>query len=490
MQAMNLHSAQQDILLNMLNVQPGKAQGMSKMPQGEMSFSSMLEHADKTYSTEGKNKQKPQDASPKAEAPSDRNSERYDDKSVRNDRNEERARETNPRDEVKADEKTEAFDTEKADAEIDRFTVKNETGISEEMVNAAEENACLTMPDSDDISDAGNGKGTVENALSVANEVSVENQDVQILEDTELADKNALAARLETKPVTKAENVAGAETEKAASDKVNDAGLTSDKKTKKKELTSDENEAAQLVKADDSVVKADQVALDAGNAAIAAVTAKEATAAGQDSRIKIIDERTNTEHSEAALNTTTTISRDGTSAEMVMTLPVQAATADANGSLEAGYTKADFSQMLSNSLASTKDDFVKTGSIILQDNKKGSINLILHPEELGNVKVKLELSDNQITGKIVVASKEAYDAFKANLEDIRNAFVANGFDACGFDLAWAGAGDSYGSQGQDSADNGSGNQFGLQYYGTAYEENIPDSVPEYFAENTHINLVA
>ncbi|MBQ0166936.1 MAG: flagellar hook-length control protein FliK [Treponema sp.] len=498
MQAMNLHSAQQDILLNLLNVQPGKAQGMSKMPQGEMSFSSMLEHADKTYSTEGKNTQKPQDASPKTEAPSKKENEPREDMSVRNGKTDERAQKTESNDEVKSEDKAQpeekdvSFDIEKADAEIDSFTVKTEDAVAvEDLVNAedAAEKACLTMPDAEEITDAGNGGTATEKGLSSIN-TSADGLDASSLEDITTADKNALASHLETKPVTGTDALAETETETDASEKVEDKELSSDKKTKKKTELSDGKEAVQLVKADDAAAKVQQTAFDAGNASLAAVQAKADGSAQQENRIEIIDERTHAEPADVALNTTTTINADGTSAEMVMTLPVQAAGSDANGSLEAGYSKADFSLMLNNSLAASKDDLVKTGSIILQDNKKGSINLILRPEEFGNVKVKLELSDNQITGKIVVASKEAYDAFKQSLEDIRNAFVASGFDACGFDLAWAGAGDSNGSQGQNSADNGSQNQFGLQYYGTTYEDNIPDSVPEYYAENTHINLVA
>lgn len=491
MQAMNLHPAQQDVLLNLLNVQPGKAQGMSKMPQGEMSFSSMLERADKTYSTEGKSTQTPQDSSPKAEAPSKKENEPREDTSVRNERKAERDEKTNPRDEVKAEKEDQVFDKEKADAEIDRFTVNAGKELPEtvgENGEAAQE--CLTMPDADEITVTDSGEKVVESGLSSIQDAPVANLDAEALENAEMADKNALAARLETKPVT--ETAETVETETAASDKVEAEELSSDKKTKKKETLPEGNEAASLVKADDAVSQQPTLP-DAESSVLAAAQVKANAAETQESKIAIIDERTHADSSDAAdmtLTTETTINASGDSADMVMTLPVQAAGSDANGSMEAGYSKADFSKMLNNSIAASKDEFVKTGSIILQDNKKGSINLILRPEELGSVKVKLELSDNQITGKIVVASKEAYDAFRQNLEDLRNAFVANGFDACGFDLAWAGAGDSNGGQGQNAADNGSQNQFGLQYFGTAYEDNIPDSVPEYYADNTHINLVA
>lgn len=480
MQAMNLHPAQQDILLNLLNVQPGKAQGMSKMPQDEMSFSSMLERADKTYSTEGKNTQTIQESSPKTEAPVKKEHEPREDESVRSKHAEEHAERADSGSDVKNDGKADAFDVEKADDEIGKFMSQGENNLSEEIALADQEHACLTMPDTDVVPEDGTENASLKTP-------SLDAVDAEILEKENQASAAALASRIDTKPVVRTGEAA--ETEKAAFEDVKDADLSSEKKSAKKNVLNDGREAAELVKAD-AAPQAEQMLPDAGEAALAAVHAGAGSVSGNESKIEIIDERTEAEPAGLTMNTTTTLNADNSSAEMVMTLPVQAAGSDANGSLEAGYTKADFSQMLNSSVAAAKDDFVKTGSIILQDNKKGSINLILHPEELGNVKVKLELSDNQITGKIVVASKEAYEAFRQNLDDLRNAFVASGFDACGFDLAWAGAGDSNGSQGQNSADNGSGNQFGLQYFGNTYEENIPDAVPEYYAGNTHINLVA
>ena len=75
--------------------------------------------------------------------------------------------------------------------------------------------------------------------------------------------------------------------------------------------------------------------------------------------------------------------------------------------------------MLQNAVQHSAPEFVKAGSIVLKDGNKGTINLIMRPESLGNVKISLSLSDKTISGQITVASKEAYDAFKESIDSIR-----------------------------------------------------------------------
>ena len=75
------------------------------------------------------------------------------------------------------------------------------------------------------------------------------------------------------------------------------------------------------------------------------------------------------------------------------------------------------------------------GSIILRDNDSGTINMNLKPEALGNVKLTLQVSDKVITGQITVSSKEAFEAFKQNLDSFKQAFQENGFDQANLTLA-------------------------------------------------------
>ncbi len=125
--------------------------------------------------------------------------------------------------------------------------------------------------------------------------------------------------------------------------------------------------------------------------------------------------------------------------------------AAANGSV--------FQEMLSNQIAFSAEDFVKAGNMVLRDNNSGTINLILRPESLGNVKINLELSDKILEAHITVQSKEAYEAFKQNLSSLKQAFQENGFDSARFDLNLADSAFSSGAFAQSSGKEQGGDKF-------------------------------
>lgn len=106
-------------------------------------------------------------------------------------------------------------------------------------------------------------------------------------------------------------------------------------------------------------------------------------------------------------------------------------------SQSAGATGSAFQQMLAQQVQVNAPDFARAGSIILRDNDSGSINMILKPESLGNVKINLQLSDNGITGQITVSSKEAFEAFRQNLDTLRQAFQDSGFENASLNLSFA-----------------------------------------------------
>jgi hypothetical protein len=97
-------------------------------------------------------------------------------------------------------------------------------------------------------------------------------------------------------------------------------------------------------------------------------------------------------------------------------------------------------------------DIVRHASMILKDGGEGLIRLSLKPESLGNVKIRLELSENKIAGHIIVESSDALRAFERELPVLEAAFRDSGFSGATLDLAQNGA-DGAGGQrnGEDAS---------------------------------------
>lgn len=156
-----------------------------------------------------------------------------------------------------------------------------------------------------------------------------------------------------------------------------------------------------------------------------------------------------------------------------------------------------FQRMLSNQLLNQAPEFVKAGSIILRDNDNGTINLNLKPESLGNVKITLHVSDKGIEGQIVVASKEAFEAFSQNMDNLRQSFRQSGFDSANLSLSLS---DGSSAQGQGLAGQAGGQQrsgedfVGSRTFGgwTDREEKLPSQTiaAAYGAGGHQIDVVA
>lgn len=134
-----------------------------------------------------------------------------------------------------------------------------------------------------------------------------------------------------------------------------------------------------------------------------------------------------------------------------------------SSSQAAGASGSTFQSMLSASVQENAGEIVKAGNIVLKDNNQGSINLILKPEALGNVKISLNLNDKVISGQISVQSREAFEAFRENLDSLKQAFAESGFDTGNFDLNFSQQ--SFAQGGNSGSENPSASYFAEKTYG-------------------------
>ncbi len=157
---------------------------------------------------------------------------------------------------------------------------------------------------------------------------------------------------------------------------------------------------------------------------------------------------------------------NGASSEMTMFVSenVRQNVSPANGQSSQA-ASSNFQTMLANQIRQNASDFVKAGSIVLRDNNAGTINLVLRPESLGNVKISLQLSDKVVSGQITVHSEEAYNAFKESADALKTAFAQSGFEAGGFTVAYSSAG-----TGGSFSGNGAGGGFADALHAGGYDD--------------------
>jgi flagellar protein FlbC len=85
-----------------------------------------------------------------------------------------------------------------------------------------------------------------------------------------------------------------------------------------------------------------------------------------------------------------------------------------------------------------RSEVVRNTSIILRDEGKGELRLILKPESLGNVRIRLTLNNNHIEGRIIVENNTVKEMFETNLQNLNNAFQKEGFSSSFLEVSVSG----------------------------------------------------
>ena len=105
--------------------------------------------------------------------------------------------------------------------------------------------------------------------------------------------------------------------------------------------------------------------------------------------------------------------------------------ANSRPSAAAGRSESPFSAYVREQLGS---EVVKQTGIILKNGNRGEIRLVLKPEHLGRVRMRVELDHNRLSGKIFVDSSFVKESFEQGLEELYRAFRSNGYETGTFEV--------------------------------------------------------
>jgi len=138
------------------------------------------------------------------------------------------------------------------------------------------------------------------------------------------------------------------------------------------------------------------------------------------------------------------------------------------------------------------NDIVRHASVVLRDSSEGTIRLALKPESLGNVKIRLEMAENKITGHITVESEEALRAFEKEITSLEKAFVESGFEGANLEMSLAADGGGAEQwRGTETGQSAAGIIAAAQYEASAAEwVETPAAFDYYYQGSMSVNVLA
>jgi flagellar hook-length control protein FliK len=82
-------------------------------------------------------------------------------------------------------------------------------------------------------------------------------------------------------------------------------------------------------------------------------------------------------------------------------------------------------------------EIVRQTGIILREGNSGEIRLVLRPEHLGSVRVRLTLGESSLEGRIVVENHSVKEILEAGLDELKQALRQEGFQTASLDVSVA-----------------------------------------------------
>jgi len=91
-------------------------------------------------------------------------------------------------------------------------------------------------------------------------------------------------------------------------------------------------------------------------------------------------------------------------------------------------------------------EIVQRASIVLREGGEGEIRLVLKPEHLGSVRIRLHLGESSLEGRIVVDNINVKELLDANLEQLKSALRQEGYASANIDVTVSGGGEGGGER--------------------------------------------
>ena len=88
--------------------------------------------------------------------------------------------------------------------------------------------------------------------------------------------------------------------------------------------------------------------------------------------------------------------------------------------------------------ADGNNEIVKQTKMILNDSNSGELRMVLKPERLGFVRIRLNLDDNNIVGRIIVDNNNIKEIFENNMDSLLKNFKESGFGSASLEVSVGG----------------------------------------------------
>ena len=85
-------------------------------------------------------------------------------------------------------------------------------------------------------------------------------------------------------------------------------------------------------------------------------------------------------------------------------------------------------------------DIVRSARLVVRGNESGEIRLNLKPENLGSVRISLQMQEGHIAGRIIVENASVREVFEQNLASLIRAFQESGMETGSLDVTVAHSG--------------------------------------------------